>query len=72
MVGRYLDDLSGQEFGIWKVLEFDHERWYGRKGTSGCTYYRCQCKKCGKIFIRSRKQLLQCKNIRHCGRCEHV
>ena len=45
-----LDDLSGQIFGIWKVLAFDHMKWNGTNGKHGMSYYKCECQKCGKIF----------------------
>jgi hypothetical protein len=69
---REFDNLAGQTFGIWKVLEFDRMEWYGSNGKHGISYYRCECQKCGKMFSRSRPHLLQHKNIRHRGKCEEV
>lgn len=62
-----LDDLSGQEFGIWKVLAFDHMQQNGKDGTHGMSYYQCECQKCGAIRLKARSELTQCKNIRHLG-----
>lgn len=56
---RELDNLSGQTFGIWKVLEFDHMEQYGANHAHGMSYYKCECTKCGTIHIRARSQLLQ-------------
>ena len=72
------NDLSGKQFGIWKVLTFDHTKMYhyGKGDHHGVTYYKCQCTCCGRTFIRSRYHLLQKKNVRHHGTClrggEHV
>ena len=67
---REFDNLAGQTFGIWKVLEFDHMEWYGANHKSGISYYRCECKKCGCIKLVARTNLLRNKCIRHNGRCE--
>lgn len=68
--GHNFDDLSGKTFGIWKVLEFDHMKWNGANHKSGMSYYKCECQKCGRVFVRSRSQLLEAKNIYHRGKCE--
>lgn len=55
-------DLSGQEVGIWKILEFDHVEYYGTNGKHGMSYYRCECKKCGTIQLVARSHLTRpCK-----------
>lgn len=65
---RDFDNLSGQEFGIWKVLEFDHMEYYGANGKHGMSYYRCKCKKCNavKIVARSRLTHTACKRHYNC------
>ena len=64
-----LDDLSGQIFGIWKVLAFDHMKWNGTNGKHGMSYYKCERQKCGKICLKARSDLKQGKNGWHhdCG-----
>ena len=62
-----LDDLSGQKFGIWKVIAFDHMQQNGTDGTHGMSYYQCECQKCCAIRLKARSELTQCKNIRHIG-----
>lgn len=64
---RTLDDLSGQIFGIWKVLKFDHMKQNGKDGTHGMSYYQCECQKCGGIQLKARSDLKQQKNIKHLG-----
>lgn len=64
-----IDDLSGQTFGIWKVLEFDHMKWNGVNRKHGMSYYKCQCVKCGQIHLKARSDLIQSPNKRH-YRCE--
>ena len=54
-----LDDLSGQQFGIWKVLAFDHMKQNGTNHMHGMSYYKCECQKCGLINLKSRSQLIQ-------------
>lgn len=61
------DDLSGQTIGTWKVLEFDHMEYYGANGKHGMSYYRCECKKCGAVFLKARSHLTQQKNSYHQG-----
>lgn len=62
-----LDDLSGKEFGIWKVLEFDHLEWNGTNHKHAMSYYKCECKKCGKIVLKPRSNLMQHPCKRHFG-----
>lgn len=69
---RPLDNLSGQSFGIYEVLSFDHMAWNGINHKHPMSYYKCRCKKCGSTFIRARSHLIQCKNIRHGGGCKEV
>lgn len=57
-MGRF-DDLSGQTFGIWKVIAFDHMKQNGTDGTRGMSYYRCECSKCGQIRLKARSELIQ-------------
>lgn len=66
---RELDNLSGKEFGVWKVLEFDHMEWYGADHAHGMSYYKCKCKRCGSIKLVSRAQLICAKNT-YCRRCK--
>jgi hypothetical protein len=66
---RHFDNLSGQTFGIWEVLEFDHMKYLGTDHTHGVSYYKCRCKKCGQVFIVSRTNLLQSANKTHKGFC---
>ena len=67
---REFDDLTGETFGIWEVLEFDHMRWYGVDETHGMSYYRCRCKKCGKEAIVARSHLKHHPCAYHHGKCE--
>lgn len=64
---KTIDDLSGREIGIWKVLELDHIKQNGTDHTHGMSYYKCECKKCGAIKLKARSDLTQQKNIRHYG-----
>ena len=66
---RDLDDLSGNDYGIWHVEQFSHMNWNGNNHKHGMSYYFCKCKECGAIKRVSRSQLLQAKNISHssCG-----
>lgn len=66
-MSRELDNLSGKEFGIWEVLEFDHIKYHGTDHKHGMSYYKCQCKKCGAILVVPRSQLLQNVNVYHYG-----
>ncbi len=68
---RDFDNLTGKEFGIWEVLEFDHMRYCGSNNRHGMSYYKCACKKCGKIFIKPRSQLTHTQNSFHLGACSH-
>lgn len=61
------DNLSGQIFGIWKVLDFDHMKWNGANQKHGMSYYQCECQKCGKKMLKARSGLKQNKNTRHHG-----
>lgn len=63
------DDLSGKEFGIWEVLEFDHMKWNGKNHRHGMSYYKCRCKACGAIRIKDRATLIQGRCSFH-HRCE--
>lgn len=65
------DDLSGKTIGTWEVLEFDHMEYYGANHRHGMSYYKCSCKKCGKIFIKSRSNLTQHKCKYHQGACSN-
>lgn len=65
------DDLSGKSFGIWEVLEFDHMEYHGVNHKHGMSYYKCKCKKCGKIFMLARSHLTQEKNKCHRGACSN-
>ena len=67
--GRPFEDLSGKTFGIWEVIAFDHMKQYGADGTHGISHYQCKCKKCGRIFIKSRPNLTQSKCKQHFGEC---
>lgn len=60
-----LKDLSGQEIGIWKVLNLDHVRYGGSNGKHGMSYYNCECKKCGRVVLVPRSTLTQSKNLYH-------
>lgn len=62
-----LDDLSGKEFGIWKVLEFDHMEQYGVNKRHGMSYYKCKCMKCGMVLLVPRSHLTHGKCSRHNG-----
>lgn len=64
---RELDNLSGQTFGIWKVVAFDHMKWNGTDHTHGMSYYQCECKKCGQVYLKARSDLLQRPGKRHHG-----
>lgn len=63
------NDLTGQEFGIWKIIGFDHMKYNGTNRKHGMSYYKCECKKCGVIKVIARSQLLQIPNMKHadCG-----
>lgn len=69
---KEFDNLSGQIFGIWKVLEFDHMKWYGADHKHGMSYYRCECQKCGRIKPVARTNLMQSKCKYHQGECKEV
>lgn len=66
--GTRFDDLSGKTFGLWNVLELDHTKQVG-SNKSTLTYYKCECKACGRIFVRSRPTLLTAKGVYHRGKC---
>lgn len=66
-MGKKLDNLSGKEFGIWEVLAFDHMKWNGSNHKHGMSYYRCRCKRCGKIRLKARSELLQRPSYHHYG-----
>jgi len=63
-MGRF-DNLSGQTFGTWKVLAFDHMEYHGVNHKSGMSYYLCECKTCGEHKLVSRSQLLRQPCKRH-------
>ena len=65
---RDFDNLSRRVVGIWEVLEFDHMEYHGANKTHGMSYYKCECKKCGRTFIKPRSNILQ-NNTRHIGEC---
>ena len=65
------DNLSGKVFGIWEVLEFDHMEYCGTNHRHGMSYYKCRCKKCGKIFIKPRSHLTQNKCTSPKGACSN-
>ena len=60
-----LDDLSGKEAGIWKILELDHVKYNGTNGKHGMSHYRCECKRCGAIQLVARSHLTRNKNPYH-------
>lgn len=60
-----IDDLSGNEYGIWKVLHLDHIRQYGANHKHGMSYYACKCQICGQIKLVARSHLMQNKNKSH-------
>jgi hypothetical protein len=66
---KQLDNLSGQTFGIWEVLEFDHMKYLGTNHQHGMSYYKCRCKNCGRIFIVPRSNLLRRPTKPHNGLC---
>ena len=61
------DDLTGKQFGIWEVMNFDHMAWCGKNGKHGMSYYQCKCKKCGAKKLKARSDLTQNLNVRHLG-----
>ena len=68
---RELDNLSGQTFGIWKVIAFDHMKWYGADHKHGMSYYDCECTRCGKHQVVARAQLLRsCARHYNYQKCE--
>lgn len=64
---NHFDDLSGREFGIWCVVEFDHMKQNGTNHKHGMSYYRCKCKRCGVIKLVARSHLTNSKNSKHAG-----
>lgn len=68
--GCRFDDLSGKTFGIWNVLEFDHMSHTGTNQKNSLSYYKCECSVCGRIFLRSRCNILHSKGVRHRGKCK--
>lgn len=66
--GPAVDDLSGQTIGIYNVLELDHMKKVGSKQAT-LSYYKCQCRVCGRIFVRSRSNILAHRG-RHHGKCK--
>lgn len=68
-MSKEFDDLSGREFGIYKVIKFSHMAHNGKNGRHYMSYYVCECKKCGRHLIVARSQLTQCKNEKHEGKC---
>jgi hypothetical protein len=67
--GRQLDDLSGQTIGIYNVLELDHMKHVGSK-KSTLSYYKCQCRVCGRVFVRTRGTLMTVQGNYHQGKCK--
>lgn len=59
------DDLTGKTLGNLYVEELDHIT------TTGHSYYRCKCLKCGKSKIISRKILLADKYACGCQKIKH-
>ena len=57
---RYIkNDLSGQQFGSWKVLAFDEKR-------NGTYYWMCECK-CGYIKSVASSNLAKKSSCRKCS-----
>ena len=60
-----LKDLSGNTFGIWKVIRLDHVKYNGTNHKHGMSYYRCECIRCGAVKLMPRSSLTQSKNSYH-------
>lgn len=64
-MGKEFDDLSGRQFGIWKVIAFDHMKWNGVNHKHGMSYYKCKCMECGQICLKARSNLLELRKYHH-------
>lgn len=68
MKGRYympkLENLAGQTFGVWKVIERD----LNPKSKSHETFWICECQNCGNIASVRKTNLKQ--NPRSCNNCK--
>ena len=69
-MSKQFDDLSGREFGIYKVIKFSHMAHNGKNGKHYMSYYECECKLCGKRFKVARSELIQSKCSKHLGECK--
>lgn len=67
--GRRLDNLSGKTIGIYNVLELDYMKNVGSK-KSTLSYYKCQCRVCGRVFVRTRGTLMTVQGNYHQGKCK--
>lgn len=61
------DNLSGQQLGIWKVLEFDHMEYHGANKKHGMSYYLCECVHCHQVKVIARSTLKQHTRVQHHG-----
>ena len=61
-----LIDITGNEYGFLKVLEFSHI------GNRRRSYWKCQCQRCGKIkILRKDTFIYPYSKVKSCG-CWHV